>query len=38
MNAQQFLQRMAETANALDLEEHMDLISKDVSVFWRAWF
>jgi len=33
MNAQQFLQRMADTANALDLDEHMNLISKDVSVF-----
>lgn len=33
MNAQQFLERMAATANSLDLEEHMNLISKDVSVF-----
>lgn len=33
MNAQQFLDQMAATANALDLEAHMDLISKDVSVF-----
>ncbi|UCB54780.1 MAG: hypothetical protein JSW45_12730 [Thiotrichales bacterium] len=33
MNAQQFLERMAATANALDLDQHMDLISKDVSVF-----
>jgi len=33
MNAQQFLDRMADTANALDFEAHMDLISKDVSVF-----
>ena len=33
MNAQQFLDRMAETANTLDLDEHMNLISKDVSVF-----
>jgi ketosteroid isomerase-like protein len=33
MNAQQFLDQMAETANALDLEAHMKLISKDVSVF-----
>ena len=33
MNAQQFLDRMAATANALDLEAHMDLISKEVSVF-----
>ena len=33
MNAQQFLDRMAATANALDLDAHMDMISKDVSVF-----
>ena len=33
MNAQQFLDRMAETANALNIDEHMNLISKDVSVF-----
>ena len=33
MNAQQFLDRMAETANRLDLDEHINLISKDVSVF-----
>jgi ketosteroid isomerase-like protein len=33
MNAQQFLDRMAETANALDLDAHMKLISRDVSVF-----
>lgn len=33
MNAQQFLQRMAETANSLDFDGHMNLISKDVSVF-----
>lgn len=33
MNAQQFLDRMAATANALDLDAHMELISKDVSVF-----
>jgi ketosteroid isomerase-like protein len=33
MNAQQFLDRMAATANALDLDAHMNLISKDVSVF-----
>lgn len=33
MNPQQFLDNMAATANALDLEQHMNLISKDVSVF-----
>lgn len=33
MIAQQFLDQMAETANALDLDAHMNLISKDVSVF-----
>ena len=33
MNAQQFLDQMEATANALDLEAHMNLISKDVSVF-----
>ena len=33
MKAQQFPARMAETANALDLDAHMNLISKDVSVF-----
>lgn len=33
MNAQQFLEQMATTANALHLDEHMDLISKEVSVF-----
>jgi ketosteroid isomerase-like protein len=33
MNAQQFLDQMAATANALDLEAHMNMISKDVSVF-----
>ena len=33
MNAQQFLDQMAATANALDLQEHMNLISKEVSVF-----
>lgn len=31
--AQQFLDRMASTANALDLEQHMNLISRDVGVF-----
>ena len=33
MNAQSFLDLMATTANDLDLNEHMDLISKDVAVF-----
>lgn len=33
MKAQQFPGRMAETANKLDLDAHMNLISKDVSVF-----
>ncbi len=33
MNAQQFLDQMVQTANALDLEAHMNLISRDVSVF-----
>ncbi len=33
MKAQEFLDRMAETANTLDLDAHMNLISKDVSVF-----
>ena len=33
MNAQEFLDHMAETANALDFDKHMNLISKDVSVF-----
>ena len=33
MKAQQFPGRMAETANTLDLDAHMNLISKDVSVF-----
>jgi hypothetical protein len=33
MKAQQFLDRMAETANNLDLDAHMNLISKEVSVF-----
>jgi len=33
MNAQEFLDQMAATANALNLDEHMNLISKDVSVF-----
>ena len=33
MKAQQFLDQMAATANALDLDAHMNLISKDVSVF-----
>jgi ketosteroid isomerase-like protein len=33
MKAQEFLDRRAETANTLDLDAHMNLISKDVSVF-----
>ncbi len=33
MNAQQFLDQMSQSANALDFDAHMDLISKDVSVF-----
>lgn len=33
MKAQQFLDDMARTANALDLAAHMNLISKEVSVF-----
>ena len=33
MNAQSFLDLMAATANDLDLDEHMSLISKDVAVF-----
>lgn len=33
MKAQEFLDRMAETANMLDLDAHMNLVSKDVSVF-----
>jgi hypothetical protein len=33
MKAQQFLDAMASTANALDLDAHMDLISKQVRVF-----
>jgi ketosteroid isomerase-like protein len=33
MNAQSFLDLMAATANDLNLEEHMKLISKDVAVF-----
>lgn len=33
MNAQNFLDLMASTANALNFDEHMNLISKDVSVF-----
>jgi hypothetical protein len=32
MNAQHFPDRVAATANALDLDTHMNLISKDVSV------
>ena len=33
MKAQAFLDLMASTANELNLESHMNLISKDVSVF-----
>lgn len=33
MNPQEFLDQMAATANALNLEEHMNLISKQVSVY-----
>lgn len=33
MKAQQFLDEMANTANALDFDAHMNLISKDVRVF-----
>ena len=33
MNPQEFLDQMAVTANALDLDNHMNLISKDVSVY-----
>ena len=33
MNAQNFLDVMASTANDLNLNEHMNLISKEVSVF-----
>ena len=33
MKAQEFLDLMASTANELDLQAHMSLISKDVSVF-----
>lgn len=33
MNPQEFLNQMTVTANALDLDEHMNLISKDVSVY-----
>ena len=33
MKAQQFPGRIAETANALEPDAHMNLISKDVSVF-----
>jgi len=33
MKPQEFLNQMAVTANALDLDEHMNLISKDVSVY-----
>ncbi len=33
MTPQDFIQQMAATANALDLDAHMNLISKEVSVF-----
>ena len=33
MNAQSFLDAMASTANDLNLNDHMNLISKEVSVF-----
>ena len=33
MNAQSFLDAMASTANDLNLNDHMNMISKDVSVF-----
>jgi hypothetical protein len=33
MNAQQSLEHMAETARVLEIDAHMNLISKDVSVF-----
>ena len=33
MNSQEYLDQMAATANALDLNSHMDLISKEVRVF-----
>lgn len=33
MTPQEFLEQMADTANRLDFEAHMNLISKDVSVF-----
>ena len=38
MTAQQFLDQMADTANSLDLDAHMDLISKEVSVFGLPGF
>ena len=33
MQAEAFLEQMAATANKLDLEAHMNMLSKDVSVF-----
>lgn len=33
MKPEEFLNQMAETANALNLSDHMNLISKDVSVY-----
>lgn len=38
MTADDFLQQMAQTANALDLEAHMNLISKDVRVLGMPGF
>lgn len=38
MTAQQFLDAMASTANALDFDAHMNLISKDVAVFGLPGF
>jgi len=32
MQADDFLEQMSETANGFDLEAHMNLISKEVSV------
>lgn len=36
MKAQQFLEQMAETANSLDLDAHMNLISKTRQCVRRA--
>ncbi len=38
MNAQNFLDLMADTANQLKLDEHMNLISKQVSVYGVSGF